>query len=640
MVNRKPKQRVLRGRGKHLGHYACTLNNECSSSDGMSVYEHDDGSKNAFCWVCKGKAPNFDLGDMQPVHAPSKEYDPVLGKHQTEEIYNNLYNVSNTARRVPESVYDFYGCRMELTEKSKKKNGAVVPYEYIDSIYYPTYRDKELVGYRERSRFLHYHDQVKKGKVKEGTLKRFGKGVGDTRVGIEMFGQHLFPSKGKRVILTCGEEDAMAAYYMTSLCTKFEGGYPCISMPSGENIAHVRPNLTYISSFEQIILIYDNDSAGKKFKDELCRMLPIGKVYTLDMDDVKSGCKDPSDLLQSCKNRDAIEKASKKFYNALFNATEKYSPVGIKGLSEGWDDYLNSEKNELIPFPDSFGDINKRLNGGFAIGDIITLAGASSVGKTSFVKAMMMTILQETSHKIGVISLEESFPEFIEILLSTYMEEPLNQTPLDMRDRAKEKQKFNELCNLNLEDNESERIVFLDEQGSCASGDELLEKIDYLINGAGCKIIFLDPFTLATSGMKDLDEDDLMSEILKRVTRHNLTWVNICHVRKNSNGGQANSEGADLAEEDCKGSGSIFQVSKLNIMLMRNKTHENEVIKNTTKIKITKCRRLGRATGIAGYSWYNPATGCLEKGQDPEQIEKDLKADGVDYEDPALSGWE
>ena len=46
---------------------------------------------------------------------------------------------------------------------------------------------------------------------------------------------------------------------------------------------------------------------------------------------------------------------------------------------------------------------------------------------------------------------------------------------------------------------------------------------------------------------------------------------------------------------------------------MRNKVDPDPVKKNLTKIKLTKCRRHGKSTGIAGHTWYNPETGRLIK---------------------------
>jgi hypothetical protein len=131
--------------------------------------------------------------------------------------------------------------------------------------------------------------------------------------------------------------------------------------------------------------------------------------------------------------------------------------------------------------------------------------------------------------------------------------------------------------------------------------------------------------TLALSG-QDTSEDDFASDLVKIVKSTKIAWVNVHHVRKSSGGAKANSEGAELSEEDIKGSGVWFQTAMNNVMLMRDKSHSNDIVRNTTKIKLTKCRRHGKNTGVAGFTYYNGETGRLELGQDPTEVLEALEA--------------
>ena len=266
-----------------------------------------------------------------------------------------------------------------------------------------------------------------------------------------------------------------------------------------------------------------------------------------------------------------IPKAADILWNALWNA-EKYSPAGVMSLSEGWGQYTKRGQETLIRFPESFGELNERTCGGVALGEIVNIIAPSSVGKSSFVKEIIYSSLESTNYNIGVISLEETIDEFIEGILSVHMSTQLNEIPHERRDFENEYTKFKELVHLKpeeleLDEEDSERVQFLDHQGAC-TGEELLEKIDFLISGLDCKIIVVDPVTLAFSGY-DTDEDEMASEIVKRVKRHKLAWFNVHHVRKNGTGGTANSEGADLAEEDTKGTGAWFQTGMINLIFTR-----------------------------------------------------------------------
>lgn len=638
MARKKFKEKEA---GVYLGHCACP---KCESTDAGSYYEHEDGSYSFSCFSagCGHSIVDFDIENMKPAEGNynKREIDWEVELEKLEEVRDGLIAVSNKERKISADLYELYGCRMEMDEEGKK----------IQVIYYPTYRMDENdvlkhVGYRNRKRFTQYSKEVQKDPSKLGVLKDFAGGIGDTKKGIAMFGQWLFkPEDHKRIIICCGEEDALASYKMTSMHTKFDGGYPSVSVPSGENVNGVKPHLEYLSKFEEIYIVADQDDAGMKFQNELCKILPVGKVKKVKLPD---GIKDPSQLWSKTKSDLARKSAAKKFWNALWNA-EKYSPVGIMSLSEGWKNYMNRGKDTLIPFPDAFGELNAKTHGGAALGEIVNIIAPSSVGKTSFVKESLYNALMQTDYNIGVLSLEETIDEFIEGFLSIHMSTQLNEIPFDMRDRKAEYDSFQEIIHyhpkVDTEDGEvtidtedkTERIHFLDHQGAC-SGEDLLEKVDFMVNGLDCKIIVLDPVTLACSG-SDTDEDEMASEIVKRVKRHKLLWFNVHHVRKNSNGSTANSEGGDLAEEDIKGTGAWFQVGMINLIFTRNKVHEDPIVRNTTKIKMSKCRRHGKNTGIVGYTYYNGETGRLELGQNIEEYLETNK--NFDLDEEPLNSFE
>lgn len=607
-------------KGVFVAHCSCPIEG-CGSSDAGAYYEYEDGSYSFYCFSCQGSINPFDITSIAVTRKSRRKSEIVDWRkclEQINEIKDNLINVDNKERKIPASIYDMYGCRMELEEDG----------ETIKTIYYPTYREledgvKQHVGYRNRRRFTSTDREVEKNPEMLGVMKNFAGGIGDIKKGICLYGEWLFdPKQHKRIILACGEEDAHAVYKMTSMMTKFEGGYASVAPPSGENISSIKPRLEYLSSFEEIYIVPDQDEAGRKFCEELCKLLPVGKVFKVKLPD---GVKDPSDLYKEGKSKEARERAAKTFWKCLWNA-EKYSPAGIMSLSEGWNRYLNRGQDELIPFPDAFGCLNEKTFGGAALGEIVNIIAASSVGKTSFVKETLYNALYNTSYNIGVASLEEDIGEFIEGMLSTHMSMRLSEIPYDQRDRETEEIKFKEMIHYHPKIDQkdideldvNERIHFIDHQGAC-SGEDLLAKIDFLVNGLNCKIIVLDPVTLGVSG-RDTDEDYMASEIVKRVKRYNLLWINVHHVRKNQQGSTANSEGADLSEESIKGSGAWFQVGAINLIFTRNKVHDNPIVRNTTKIKMSKCRRHGKNTGIVGYVYYNGETGRLEPGMSPEEI--------------------
>lgn len=612
--------------GSLVGKYPCFIKGGCGSSDACAVYEHTDGSHSAYCWSCEESSPDIDFSTLEENTYSARNSNTTAESYVTmnlpelESVRDDYSVIDNKDRKVRADIYEFYGCRMEVNPDG----------ETIEKIFYPTWRDNLHVGYRIRSRFEVSSPEVKKNPDKLGVLKCFEGKIGDTKKGIELFGQNLFsPENHKRLFITEGEEDAMTGYYMSSKKTKSKEGYAFVSVPSGANVAGLKGNLEYINSFDEIFLCFDNDAKGQELVDKATKFLPVGKVRIMRY---PSGIKDISQMWQEARTQGSRSAVLDTFWRKCIFGAEKYSPAGIYSMSEGWSSYLNRGKEILIPFPDSFGEINDKTCGGYALGEIVTIAAPSSVGKSSFVKEMIYTALLETNYKIGICSFEETLDEFIEGMLSVHMSMQLNEIPYDQRDRQMEYEKFKELLQLRLteigvNDDEAsdDRIHFLDHQGSC-DGEGLLDKIDFMINGLDCKIIILDPVTLALSG-GDMEEDEFASEIVKRTKRNKLAWINVQHVRKNSGGATANSEGGDIAEEDIKGSGVWFQTSMLTVLLTRNKVHDNSIIRNTTTVKMSKCRRHGKNTGIVGWTYYNGDTGRLERGISPKELEE-LECDG------------
>ena len=584
----------------------------CDSSDAMSIYEHEDGRFNSFCFSCGEGIYSINPDTLEKINSKSfEEGEADIDMSDVQDIIDNLTSDSLKARKIKKEIVELYEVKVVYDDKGEQVGH-----------YYPTKIAGETVGFAKRDTYEGWEDKCKKKPEVIGTMKKFS-ATGNTKPDkVELFGQSLYPAhKGSngiktRIFITEGQEDALAGTMMIDHLGKKRENYPFVSVVGGTDggMKNLKANLNYVSTFDEIYLCVDGDKAGKAFEEEACKVLPVGKVKILRVDP-KYG-KDLSDLW----NRNSATERNHScdvFWSSIWKA-ESYSPAGIKSLSEGWDEYIHRGEDPLIPFPESFGDINNRTCGGYgADGEIINVAAPSSVGKSSFIKEMIYTALKETDRNIGVISLEETLPEFLEGMLSIHMSTQLNEIPFDKRDRATEREKFDELLSIRNKD-QRDRIHFLDDPGAVKDDEELWEKVDFLIKGLDCSIIILDPVTLALS--LGLDEDEYNATLVKKVKRYKLAWINVHHVRKNSGNSTANSEGADLAEEDIKGSGSHFQTGMINLILTRNKVHENEIVRNTTKIKMTKCRRHGKNTGVVGYTFYNGKTGRLELGMDPKDI--------------------
>ena len=125
------------------------------------------------------------------------------------------------------------------------------------------------------------------------------------------FGQHLFRSSGKQIVITEGEIDA-------ATCREALPTWEMVSLPNGAAAAKksIQKNLEWLQNWESIVLFFDADDAGRQATAEAASVLPPGKVKIADL----KGYKDPSEAAQD-DNLQAVREA-------IWNA-KPYRPDGI-----------------------------------------------------------------------------------------------------------------------------------------------------------------------------------------------------------------------------------------------------------------------------------------------------------------------
>ena len=89
---------------------------------------------------------------------------------------------------------------------------------------------------------------------------------------LQVFGQDLFEG-GKKITVTEGEIDAMTVYQVN-------GGYPVVSLTGGTGnvVKNIKHNLEWLCGFEEIIIMFDNDDAGRQAAVAAAALLPPGRV--------------------------------------------------------------------------------------------------------------------------------------------------------------------------------------------------------------------------------------------------------------------------------------------------------------------------------------------------------------------------
>lgn len=296
----------------------------CGSSDALSVYA-DGGAK---CFSC-GKSWRHYTGE--DIDDERKVYDMELLEDLGRPASNGIPD-----RHLSASTCEKYGVRVVI-------NGGGIA-QHI----YPYYdKDGNYVA----------------SKVRTVEGKQFHwKG---TSQNVTLFGQQLFPAKGKYITICEGEIDAMSVYQM------FDGKSAVVSIKGGANsLQEIKQNYSYIDSFDNIILCYDGDDAGQKNVKKCAAILPPKKVKIVKM---------PKDL----KDANEFLKAGKvgEFTNLWWKA-EEYRPDDIVNYSDLWERLQDFAKNRTyIPTP--WEGLNEKIIG-FRPSQLVVMAAGCVSAETEF----------------------------------------------------------------------------------------------------------------------------------------------------------------------------------------------------------------------------------------------------------------
>ena len=440
------------------------------------------------------------------------------------------------------------------------------------------YRDGDIIRF-------HYHNadgQVIGAKTR--TKSKIFSYEGDTDG--SFFGQHLWPSTGKRITITEGELDAASCYEIAPT-------WPVVSLPSGAASAKksIQKNLQFLQGYDQIVLFFDNDSAGVEAAKAAASVLPPGKVSIARL----AAYKDASDALQA-KDYDALTRA--------YWDVKAYRPDGIvegKSLLE-----LVTTPNPPNDHDYPFQGLQSKLHG-IRYGELTTITAGSGIGKSSFCRELATSLLQ-TGERVGYLALEESNRRTCLGLMSAavgkplHIGEPKREELVDAFDHT--------LANWNL--------YLFDGFGSFEP-DIIYSRIEYLAAGLECRVVFLDHLSILLSGL-DGDErrmiDTTMTKLRSLVERTGIALFLVSHLKRTT-GDKNHEEGARVTLGQLRGSAAIAQLSDSVIGLERDQQSDKDG--GITTVRVLKNRYSGE-TGVACALRYNLETCKFDEHEIEEEF--------------------
>ena len=538
----------------------------CTSSDAVGVNE--DGS--AKCFSCGEFMPNYEQacnGKTMTTSQPTQTKQP---DNVTEGSF-----IALTDRKISQATAQKFGVKAFQDLK-----GQVIKH------FYPYYNGHELSATKCRN-------SITKDFFVQGSYNDTG-----------LFGQQLFKG-GKYVTITEGECDAMAAYELLG------SKWAVVSIKRGAQgaVRDIKESLEFFDDFENVIVAFDNDKAGKDAAVKVARLFKPGKARILTL---PNGFKDPNDMLRENRHKDFVE----SWWSA-----KVYTPSGVINVTEQREKFHNREKKQSIPYP--YEGLNKKLYG-LRQGELVTLTGGTGLGKSSVTREIEHWLVKQTQDNVGIIALEEDWRRTIDGILSI---EANARLYIDQEREKFSKEELDKMFDI-LYDGENKNRVWVHSHFGTNDIDDIFTKLRFMIIGCDCKWVVVDHLHMLVSAVHEGDErraiDSIMTRLRSLVEETGAGIILVSHLRR-VDGNKGHENGIEVSLSHLRGSNSIGQLSDCVIALERNQQSDDPDEARTTRLRVLKSRYTGDV-GMAARVIYDAETGRLSELTN-EDIEFDNSGD-------------
>lgn len=405
-----------------------------------------------------------------------------------------------------------------------------------------------------------------------------------------LFGQNVWGSGGKRIVITEGEIDAMTI-------SQLQGNkWPVVSIWSGANGAAkaIKRSLEWLESYDEVVFAFDMDEPGQDAARECAMLLTPGKAKIAHLP-----AKDANEALMTGK--------IKELTSSLWEA-KPFRPDGIVSGADLWAKIRQRPTEGLsIPYP----ILNDKILG-VRPAELILFTAGSGIGKSTIVNEIAYHLKMAHGQPLGVMALEESSERNALRYIGINLNKPVHiPSVYDSVPEAEMRAAFEAVVG-------DEKWFIYDHFGS-TDIDTLIAKLRYMVVALGVRVVVLDHISIVVSGLDEIDEserktiDRLMTRLRSLIQETRVTVLAVVHLKRPEKGKSYN-EGRQVSLTDLRGSGSLEQLSDIVVALERNQQGDDP---NAASIRILKNRPTG-ITGPAGRVRYNLETGRLLHDEEDE----------------------
>lgn len=397
-----------------------------------------------------------------------------------------------------------------------------------------------------------------------------------------LYGRWLWRDKGRRVIVTEGEIDALTVSQV------LEHRWQVVSLPNGVQSARktLAANFEWLNGFEQIVLCFDMDDAGREAIEPCATLFQPGKVRVVNLP-----MKDPNEMLVAGRTEELVR--------ALWDAKE-YRPDGIKTIADVRDQLLQPPRMGL---PWVFHTLTEATYGR-RYGEAVGLGAGTGIGKTTLLTQQIAADLRD-GHNVGAFLFEQMPDETVLRVAGQTVGKTFH-----IPDGTWKREELIEAVDA-LADAPA-KLHLYDHFGAC-EWPVVRDRIRYLRHAHNTRLFYLDHLTAFSAAEDDERRglDKIMAELGLLVKELDCWLLFVSHLATPE--GKSHEEGGRVMAKHFKGSRAIMQWSHFMIGLERDNQADDLEERQQTRLRVLKDRYTGRSTGLTFSITYDPTTGLLRE---------------------------
>lgn len=400
--------------------------------------------------------------------------------------------------------------------------------------------------------------------------------IGDTKEA-QLFGQHLCRDGGKRLVITEGEIDCL------SVSQVFGNRWPVVSVPNGASGAKksVQKAYEFVSSYDEVVIMFDMDEPGRKAAQEVAALLPPGKAKIASLP-----LKDPNEMIMAGRE--------KELSVAVFEA-KLYRPDGVVSIGDIKDKALKPVDWGLPWWIEAL----TKATYGRRFGEIYTFGAGTGVGKTDWFTQQIAFDVTKLNMQVGVV----------------YLEQPVAETAKRLAGKIAGRRFHVPDAGWTVDElsdaiDQLEGKVHLYDHFGETDWEVVESRIRYMAVSLGIKLIYIDHLTALADPSNERESlEKIMEEMASLAQELGVIIHLISHLATPE--GKPHEEGGRVMIRHFKGSRAIGFWSHFMFGLERNQQDSNERLRGVTTFRVLKDRYTGQATGLTVYLGYDAETGTL-----------------------------